>query len=387
MIENRVFIIAILATLILIIIQYLFMYTKLKIGRAIEKQKEQSQKESLRPQMEVQKEEIPPKGPIASPEETKEMEKEKKTWFDSLVEGKHEGAIEILEEEKKSASGGEKLDKSVDMAFVNYFWDKKEIAFNILIDLIHQHPEHTNAYYRLARFYKWSHMIEEAINILNKGISTVEEKERTRLVLLLSSVYRDTKDKAKIEQTITRLNSLTNKTVDVFLELARLHDSLEKNGEAIFNYREALKVGPTNVKNLSEFAQYLYDKDRKIESLKEYKKIISLDPKNYDAYGMSGNIYLGLELNNKALEMYEKAHKFHPEGAWIIANIGNLYKNRGFYDKAKEYLEKALAIDPEDDYAHGRLSSTLKLIEKEIDKEKKILQKRGEEEKKVESET
>lgn len=367
---DSLFPIAFSVTAILLIVQYL-LYIKLRERRAVEKQKEKSQKQSLRPEIEEQKKQIQPE--------------EKKDWFELCIEGKYENAIKMLEGERDSAEGEKKLDKSVDMAFANYLWGKKEEAFNILRKLIDQYPHYTDSYYYLGKFYNWSHMMKESIDILDRGITAVKEEEKPKLVLVLASIYRDIKDKEKIEQSITRLNSFTKKNADIFLEIARLYNSIEKDNEAILYYTRAIEIEPANVKNLLEFAEYLYDKNKKIEALKEYKKIISLDPKNYSAYGMIGNIYLELELNNKALEMYEKAHSLYPEGAWIIANIGNLYKNRGFYNKAKEYLEKALKINPEDDYAHDRLSSTLKFIEKENDKEKEILQKKEKEEQKIES--
>ena len=46
--------------------------------------------------------------------------------------------------------------------------------------------------------------------------------------------------------------------------------------------------------------------------------------------------------------------------AWILHNIGNMLNNKGFYTEAIQYLNKGLKIDSASQYAHDRLSSTIK---------------------------
>lgn len=369
--------------LVFLIMQFIILYkfmlrTKLKQER--EKQANLLQQQSLKPEKEEKKDKATSTEQLDSARVIEKVETEvteEKDWFSLCIKGKHDDAIKLLEAERAKAEDTKKLSLTADIAFAYYLWKKVDKAFGILKDLVKEHPDFGDGYYNLALIYKINNMPDEAIEVLKKGLNTVtKEEERASLLLYLSSIYIQVKDKKEIEQMITTLSLLTNKTASIYTELARLHCNLNKSTEAILNYREALRLEPENLHTRNEFAKYLYDID-KIEALKEYKKVISLDHKNEEAYGMAGNIYLELELNNKALEMYEKALKINPDASWILANIGNIYKNQGFYSKAKEYLEKALKLTPNYAYGIERLGDTLKNIEEEDKKEQEKLQKKN----------
>lgn len=368
------------ALIIFLILQLIILYKFMlqnKLKQAKEKHETLLRQQSLQPEKEETKEKSTEQIESISIAENVNVElAEARDWFALCIQGKHPEAIKLLEEERARAEGIKKLDLTTDIAFAYYLWQKIDKSFGMLKDLIKNQPGYAGAYRNLAIIYDENNMKDEAIEILKQGLNVLtQDNERTSLLLYLSSIYIKLKDKKEIEQMITTLSSLTNKTTLIYGELARLHCNLSHSTEAISNYRNVLRLEPENTEIRNEFAKYLYDID-KIEALKEYKKLISLDPKNEEAYGMAGNIYLELELNNKALEMYEKALVINPNATWILANIGNIYKNRGFYSKAKEYLEKALKLLPDYTYGLERLEKTLKSIEEEDKKEQERLQKK-----------
>lgn len=301
-------------------------------------------------------------------------EKKEDSWIECLYKKEYDKAIRILENKISQEKDKEVI---VDLeCYLGLCLARKNFQdgikkFEIVIE---KYPKDNEPYFWLASTYRNADLFDEAISILDKGISIVDNK-----ISLLKDKARFLKGKGRLEESINILKNIlqeNNNDKDAYLILADVYLKKEDKESVISSYKQALRIDPNSEEALSGYASFLNDSEKKENALAVYKKLITLFPQNSTYWTLLGNIYLDLDLNSNSLECYEKANEIAKEKeGWILANIGNLYKNRGFYSKGIYFLKKASEIEPNSEYAHNRLSASLKLKEEEDKKAKDIIDK------------
>lgn len=91
------------------------------------------------------------------------------------------------------------------------------------------------------------------------------------------------------------------------------------------------------------------------KAIKNFKRIIEIDPNNYRAHYNLGIAYFNLELFEEALNACEIAIAIKPDYKHCHYNIGLIYEARENLEKAIEAHQKALKIDPDFVYAKQAL--------------------------------
>ena len=81
------------------------------------------------------------------------------------------------------------------------------------------------------------------------------------------------------------------------------------------------------------------------EALRNYEKVLELEPDNSDALNNMGVCYRKLGRLNDALGCYERAAKANPHNAAALGNQGNCLYSMGRYAEALVSLNKAIEID------------------------------------------
>ena len=98
--------------------------------------------------------------------------------------------------------------------------------------------------------------------------------------------------------------------------------------------------------------EYIVEHEKAIEI---FKKIISLEPKNYKAHYNLGIAYFNLGQIESALESYKVAIEIKPDYKFCYYNIGLVYESKNNLEEALKYYNCALDIDPKFPYAvHSR---------------------------------
>jgi tetratricopeptide (TPR) repeat protein len=87
---------------------------------------------------------------------------------------------------------------------------------------------------------------------------------------------------------------------------------------------------------------------QKENELAAYKKIVSLDPNQYEYILKIGQIYKGQGKFEESLEYYRLYADKFPNNAKSFTQLGDLYRVYGDYEEARTYYKKALLIEPED---------------------------------------
>ena len=91
------------------------------------------------------------------------------------------------------------------------------------------------------------------------------------------------------------------------------------------------------------------------KAIKNFKRIIEIEPHNYRAHYNLGIAYFNLELFEEALNACEIAIAIKPDYKHCHYNIGLIYEERENLEKAIEAHQKALKIDPDFVYAKQAL--------------------------------
>jgi tetratricopeptide (TPR) repeat protein len=87
---------------------------------------------------------------------------------------------------------------------------------------------------------------------------------------------------------------------------------------------------------------------QKENELSAYKKILSLDPSQYEYLLQIGDIYKGQGKFNESLEYYQLYADEFPNNTKSFVQLGELYRTYGDYEQAQSYFNKALLIEADD---------------------------------------
>ncbi len=95
-------------------------------------------------------------------------------------------------------------------------------------------------------------------------------------------------------------------------------------------------------------AIYYTDKLEYDKALKEYEKVLRLEPQMPGVHNNIGNIYYEKGDREKAIREYKEEIRLFPGHAKrAYYNLGTIYLESGKYEEAKMYLSNALNIDPD----------------------------------------
>ncbi|HYF84514.1 MAG TPA: tetratricopeptide repeat protein [Clostridia bacterium] len=231
-----------------------------------------------------------------------------------------------------------------------------------------KYPSDSRPYLALSSEYLLCKLPNEAINILDLGISKI--KDNCRILKRKVEVLTELERFPEALDIISMLAEHYPNDIECNTLKADIYIKKNDLDNAYASYNMALMKNPSDENLLKVYAAFLYNSNKKEEALSIYKRMIELYPKNENYIGLLGNTYLDLNFYNKALECYEKANELaNNNQSWIIANIGNAYKNKGFYSKALECFTAALRIDPDSEYTHNRISTTYEAIREEEKRE------------------
>jgi protein O-mannosyl-transferase len=92
----------------------------------------------------------------------------------------------------------------------------------------------------------------------------------------------------------------------------------------------------------------MYDK-----ALREYQKVIQIDPHISAAYAFSAAIYMRQGKTEEAMKLLQKGREYNPDNPIINAVLGSVYCQQGDIDTGVFYFQRALTTAP--DYVNGHL--------------------------------
>lgn len=141
------------------------------------------------------------------------------------------------------------------------------------------------------------------------------------------------------------------------------------NGElkkAIAEWRETVRLAPTNAKAHHLLGLALGDHGARDESINMLRTSLRLDP-----YNAMAQVHLArtLEANGtvqEAVAAYRKALKLVPTSSYIHDRLGHIFAAQGQHQAAADEWQQAIALDPDYAYTHANLGEALESLGQKI---------------------
>jgi tetratricopeptide (TPR) repeat protein len=203
-------------------------------------------------------------------------------------------------------------------------------------------------------------------------VSVLRELDSTNVQIIYASyrIYSDLVDESRLSLTVVAPNS------------ARVHQMMAhelarqgKAGEAIANYREALKLDP-NVPGLHfELAEMLNSSSIPgglQEAEKEYEAALAVNPFDEKAECRLGDLVALRGDLKAATENYERALKLQPNDPDANIGLAKMLMTMNQTAKALPLLELAVKLDPTSAVAHFRLSTVYRQIGRTADAKREL---------------
>ncbi|CAN5153763.1 hypothetical protein BH11CYA1_BH11CYA1_16980 [soil metagenome] len=205
--------------------------------------------------------------------------------------------------------------------------DKAIAEFNRAIAL---NPRFEEAYNDRGNQYKAKAMYEQAISDYTKAIEI--GPHRYLHWYLRSAAYRQKGDFAKARMDATEAIARGNRYVPAYICRARAEQALNLKAEAKADLDIALSLPTFSKYELDRLAEYLWEEGDASSAVKQYDKIIELDPKDHDAYSSRSDCYAAMGDLGKARADLNLAARYAPEPDWYKVSFKKL--NSLDYDAA-----------------------------------------------------
>ncbi|MEB3246221.1 MAG: tetratricopeptide repeat protein [Vampirovibrionales bacterium] len=154
--------------------------------------------------------------------------------------------------------------------------------------------------------------------------------------------------------------------------LAIVQASLFKLGAAEKNADEAIRLSGKEpyaymakgliLKNRTASSNMVYREQREQlldQSIDMFKKALSLDDDNPDAYNQLGEVYRMKGMLGEAGEAFEKAAELDPDYSEALANLGTAKQARGDLNEAMKLYQRAISLNSKNFKAHYYLGDAM----------------------------
>jgi tetratricopeptide (TPR) repeat protein len=131
-------------------------------------------------------------------------------------------------------------------------------------------------------------------------------------------------------------------------ELMNSGGSLLKNGaytEAIGTFRKVLSMEPRNFEAQYNLAFAYMQAERYEKAIAEFKKALSLEPRNAECWANIGFAYERLGKNSMAADAINRSVELNPSNVEARMNLAGMYENANAFDKAIAHYEAAIKTD------------------------------------------
>lgn len=159
---------------------------------------------------------------------------------------------------------------------------------------------------------------------------------------LLGSIYYQKGETQKRLKTLDKIVSLVPKNPEFRAEYIQALLEAENYTMAIVQLDTLEQiVGPTEKIIEQKKKLYLFLNDAN-GAAKEIQKLIDLNPKDVNAYGMLAQLYMNENENEKALAIYEKLLQIDPKEPRAHLNLAEYYRSNDEVEKSIFHLKTAL---------------------------------------------
>lgn len=228
---------------------------------------------------------------------------------------------------------------------------KKEYdAITHLLILIKTHPEEMKLHLQLAVLYQNTRQYKRAIQYYNNVLK--EDNGNIMAMRNLASLYmyeRQFDSALKTYKQLINILEDEKDKLDIYTAMGDIYMNQGENQLALDSYRKAFYLNENNISLLKK-TRKLFTRMKDSENIiRTSKKLIQLDPNNYEYYRDLIQLYFGLKKYDSALEYAHKAMNLpKKDEASLKALIARIYTYIGKASEAVKMIKEDMEYDRSD---------------------------------------
>jgi tetratricopeptide (TPR) repeat protein len=207
----------------------------------------------------------------------------------------------------------------------------------------------------LARLLRLDNQDDQAEQVLRALMA--RDPDNKGAVEQLSQLFLDRSDP---QQAVLLLESFVQRTpsADLYDRLGDAYQQMQQADKSEAAYRQAVALDPDQAEHRRHLAQSLYEQAKYADALREYEKLVELEPDSATNHLRISEIYRLLRQFDKAEEQILAAKKLAPGNLEVIYNQAAVYEAEEHYDQAVQVLSNAVAeLKSESEFAPARRRS------------------------------
>lgn len=214
----------------------------------------------------------------------------------------------------------------------------QQAAITLFSKCLQINPNSSSAMFELAKIHSSNGDQTSSSLLLEKAINLSPGNKWYKL--LLAQIYQQGKQYKKAADVYQQLYALDPENLEYLYMDAALLNSAEKYDLSIDAYNKLEKIIGINDQISVEKQQIYQAAGKKKEALAELQKLIDLNPKEPRYYGLLADYYLSEKDEANALKNYMKILEIDPDNGFVMFSLTSYYREKGDKEKAWEYVRK-----------------------------------------------
>jgi tetratricopeptide (TPR) repeat protein len=242
------------------------------------------------------------------------------------------------------AANGDDSDYWVNLGDAFYISELDTEALDAYKKAININPNNYKAYRSRAEYYSFKEEHDLGLSYIEKAIA-INKKDPLNYHLKGEILYfMDDLHYKEAIKSYSKSFSL-EENADVAYYMGLCYDELDDFEKAEKYYRKSIELGSAEVDCYNYLAYLLILSDELEEALELSKEAVKLNPNDYYAYGLQGNIYYDLGEYKKSIVAYTKAMNVDKtKEHFYYLERGLSYKELGDHNSALEDFTNALEV-------------------------------------------
>lgn len=234
-------------------------------------------------------------------------------------------------------------------------------AFTHYHKAIELYPNYGAALMNLGNLYRENKDLDTAENYLRKSMEFLDSARSTAW-MNLGIVQAQQKRFLEAEESYDKAIHLRRNFAVCYYNLGNLYLDMKRYSDAIQNWQESVAINPKQPQAWANLLALLDNQELHEEALKIAKEAVRYLPNEKSILFVYANILGKMSRYSESEEMYKKVVSIDPRNYLYHTNLGVLYHRWGKFDKAIESYRNALKIRENSKTAKENLDKLLKRL-------------------------
>tara|TARA_Y100001933_G_scaffold69010_1_gene70038 strand:- start:208 stop:2505 length:2298 start_codon:yes stop_codon:yes gene_type:complete len=215
----------------------------------------------------------------------------------------------------------------------------------------------------LAKFPKNKNAINGMKTLSSYSIkkNPTEQNPSADQLETLVSLYTQGNLQVALKETSNLLEKFPNSVI-LYNIKGVVNAGLGQPAAAVVSYKKAISINPKNADAYYNMGVTLQGQGKLEEAIESYDNVTSINPDYVKAYHNKGNLLKEQGMLSAAVTIYKKALAIEPNNSDIYCNIGASLQEQGKLEESIEAFNKAISINPEYAEAYYNMGISLQKL-------------------------